>query len=141
MDCITAMCKENSTIFRAINCGENKFVYCQSKDFIIRYNDSYSQANSELTCETQSLHLISKGTYGFCEQNRNTPEFWTGIKRFRYNDTGRLTDRVRCVYVRCQNRSSQDTFKNCRQQLDGCFACNISSTSYNVTTGNNCVAI
>ncbi|VDI78738.1 Hypothetical predicted protein [Mytilus galloprovincialis] len=44
-----------------------------------------------------------------------------------------LGDRVRCVYVRCQNRSSQDTFKNCRQQLDG-FACNISSTSYNVTT-------
>lgn len=65
--------------------------FVESKDFIIRYNDSYSQVNSELTCETQSLHLISKGTYGFCEQNRNTPEFWTGIKRFRYNDTGRLT--------------------------------------------------
>ncbi|CAG2235732.1 unnamed protein product [Mytilus edulis] len=86
MDCITAMCKENITRFRTVDCGEHKIVYCQSKDFIIRYKDTNSQANSEKTCKDRSFHLVSNGIYGFCEQKRDTPEFWTGIKDLEERD-------------------------------------------------------
>ncbi|CAC5378302.1 unnamed protein product [Mytilus coruscus] len=117
------------------NNGNNSWLYnkIESKDYVIRYNESNTQAKSEITCSNHSNHLISRGVHGLCMKVKNTPEFWTGIKRFRYNDIGMLTDKVKCVYVRCQNRIGQETFEYCRRQLDG-VACNINGTSDNVTT-------
>ncbi|XP_071141853.1 serine-rich adhesin for platelets-like [Mytilus edulis] len=101
-----------------------------------------TQANSEANCNRQSAYLISNQICTSLDKSeKNTPEFWTGIKRYRYstgNDVDKKevqnSDIINCVYGRCPIDSATVKYtNNCRHKQDG-FACIFNDTSDNITT-------
>ncbi|CAC5394553.1 unnamed protein product [Mytilus coruscus] len=137
MDCITAKCTRNGTIFRAVNCNSQRKAECRDPQGSEYFIDT--QSKSEQSCKEKTSYLISNLkclSNGISE--RNTEEVWTGIKRYRYNITESLTDLLNCVYVKCSMESDHVTLEhteNCRRQLDS-FACIFNGTSENITTAN-----